>query len=104
MRNFYLFLLLLSLSCLARIDQRYKLAFYKDWRRALKTLAAGLGIFLLWDLFGIQLDIFYIGTSQYLTGIRIWHEVPLEETIFLLLLMYTALILWRMMEEKWPRI
>jgi lycopene cyclase domain-containing protein len=98
----YLLALLVALSGLAFIDWRLKLAFFLDWKRAAKTLAVAVAVFVVWDQIGIHLHIFFIGHTQYLTGLNIWPQFPIEELFFLSLLCYTALILWRVVEEKWP--
>jgi lycopene cyclase domain-containing protein len=49
--------------------------------------------FLIWDLAGISLGIFFRGNAPYLTGILLSEELPLEEVFFLILLSYSALLL-----------
>jgi lycopene cyclase domain-containing protein len=100
----YLLLLLGALCSLSLIDYRYRLAlFYKPKRTAL-VLGVAVLLFLLWDIAGVQLGIFFIGQTNYLTGLSIFPEVPIEEVFFLLLLNYNALLIWRGGARLWPRI
>ncbi len=91
----YLFLLIISIAGLSLADYRYKLAFFVDRKRTLITLIVSIGFFLIWDILGVVLNIFYVGSARYLTGIRVMYEVPIEELFFLLLLCYTILLVWR---------
>ena len=90
----YLAGLLLSLAGLAAIDARYRLVFWRRPRAAAVTLAIGVGGFLVWDLAGIMLGIFFPGSSPYDTGWLVAPGLPLEELGFLSLLCYVTLILW----------
>lgn len=100
---YYLALLTGSLLCLTLLDRRFKLALFHDRNRTIRVLLIALCIFLVWDLIGIHLNIFYVGNSNYLTGLRILPEVPIEELFFLLLLNYNALLLWRGGVKVWQR-
>jgi len=99
----YLAVLIGALLCLGFIDYRYKLALFFNRRQAATVLAVGVLIFLVWDIVGIGLGIFYIGETNYITGLLVAPEVPVEEVFFLLLLNYTALLLWRGGLKVWPR-
>jgi lycopene cyclase domain-containing protein len=90
----YLAVLLFSLTGLALIDYRYKLAFFSNWRRASVSILLPVVFFLLWDLAGILLGIFFRGQTDHLTGILLAPELPVEEPFFLVLLSYTTLILF----------
>ena len=90
----YLAALLLSLAGLTTIDLRHKLALAVSVPRTLITLGAAVAFFLVWDAFGVALGVFFRGQSQFLTGLQIAPEIPLEEVFFLLLLNYTALLLY----------
>jgi lycopene cyclase domain-containing protein len=54
-------------------------------------LPAGVLFFLIWDLAGIGLGIFFRGPSPLVTGILVAPEVPLEEIFFLTLLCYLTM-------------
>jgi lycopene cyclase domain-containing protein len=73
------------------LDRRFRLFFWSDPRRASIVLPAGVLFFLLWDLAGIGLGIFFRGPSPYVTGIVVAPEVPLEEIAFLALLCYLTM-------------
>ena len=88
----YLTALLVSIAGLATVDFRFKLAVAKS-KRYLGLIFISLGFFLIWDLAGIALGIFFRGHAQHLTGIVLSNELPLEEIFFLILLSYSALLL-----------
>lgn len=87
----YLAALLLSLFCMGLLDRRFALFFWRDARRAAIVLTAGVVFFLVWDLGGIGLDIFYRGGSPWMTGIELAPELPLEEVFFLVLLCWVTM-------------
>jgi lycopene cyclase domain-containing protein len=88
----YLGSLLVSLAGLAALDRKHKLAFAKNPKAATIAIAIPYLIFVIWDAAGIALGIFFKGQSQFLTGIMIAPEFPIEELFFLALLCYTTLI------------
>jgi lycopene cyclase domain-containing protein len=90
----YLAALTVSLMGLGFLDWRYKVALFAQARRTLLTVGIGVAVFLVWDLVGVSLGIFFIGDAPYLTGILVAPEVPLEEVFFLTLLVYQTLLLW----------
>lgn len=83
--------LLVSLAGMVLLDRRFRLFFWKDPRRAGIVLVAGVVFFLLWDLAGIGLGVFFRGPSPLVTGLVIAPEVPVEEVLFLTLLSYTIM-------------
>lgn len=87
----YLGALLVSLGCMVLLDSRFRLFFWADARRATIVLVAGVVFFLAWDLAGIGLSIFYRGETDFMTGILLAPELPLEEVFFLALLCYLAM-------------
>lgn len=93
--TYYLIALLTSISGLALIDRKLKLAFWHDVTRTAKTLAAAITLFIIWDLWGIQLEIFFIGDSRYMLPFEVLPEFPIEELFFLFLLTYVTLLLYR---------
>jgi lycopene cyclase domain-containing protein len=95
MHFFYILGLSIGISGLAIIDYRYKLAFWYNWRRTLKTIGAAMAVFIVWDVLGIILGIFFHGSSKYSLPFTIAPEFPLEELFFLFLLTYSALIIYR---------
>lgn len=91
----YLGALAVSLGGLALVDRRYRLAFWHDARRSALVLVVGVVFFLAWDLVGIGLGIFVRGPSPHMTGLHLAPELPVEEAVFLTLLCYTTLVVWR---------
>ncbi|MBP2215271.1 lycopene cyclase domain-containing protein [Arthrobacter sp. CAN_C5] len=87
----YLGALLFSLSGMVVLDRRFGLTFWRDARKATWTMILGITFFLVWDLFGIALGIFFRGVTDLMTGILLAPELPLEEVFFLALLCYTTL-------------
>lgn len=96
----YLLVLLVSIAGLALADYRWKLAFFHDKKRAAITLVIGVAFFLVWDIAGVALGIFFVGENPYLSGIRVLPEVPVEELFFLVLLCYVTLLAWRKAEAR----
>lgn len=99
MKGSYLLLLLISLSGLAFIDYRLRLAFFKDRKRTVKILLITLVLFILWDVAGILSHIFFIGQNHYLLGLGIG-QFPLEELCFLMLLNYTSLLIYLIIKKQ----
>ncbi|MFB8227427.1 lycopene cyclase domain-containing protein [Cellulosimicrobium sp. NPDC055967] len=91
----YLGALAVSLGGLAVLDRRFRLAFWADPRRAALTVGLGVVGFLLWDAAGLVLGIFARGESPWMTGLLLAPDLPVEEAVFLTLLCYTALLVWR---------
>ena len=91
----YALCLLLSISGLLVLDWRYTLAFFHDRRRSLLTVLSAMGLFVIWDLLGIWLNIFFDGTSPYTLGVFLAPNLPVEELLFLFLLCYITLLLYR---------
>lgn len=90
----YLGGLLFGIAGLLIIDYRWKLAFWRETMRTTMTLATAIAIFVLWDLLGISLGIFFHGGSSYALPYRLAPEFPIEEIVFLFLLTYSALIVY----------
>jgi len=91
----YLGALAVSLGGLAVLDRRFRLAFWADRRRAALTVGLGVVGFLLWDVAGLVLGIFARGESPWMTGLLLAPDLPVEEAVFLTLLCYNALLVWR---------
>ena len=89
----YLLTLLAAIGCMVLLDRRFTLFFWRDARRATIVLITGVVFFVLWDLFGIGLGIFYRGETAFMTGIVVAPELPLEELFFLAFLCYLTMVL-----------
>lgn len=99
----YLSGLLVGIAGMAIIDWRYKLSFWLDRRRTLITVAIAVGIFVVWDILGIWLGIFFHGGSEYALPYRIFPEFPIEELFFLTLLCYCTLVIYQGVSRLWSR-
>jgi lycopene cyclase domain-containing protein len=90
----YLVALLVSLTGMVVLDRRFGLFFWVAPRRAAVVLAAGLVFFVVWDLAGIGLGIFFRGETAFMTGLQVAPELPVEELFFLALLCYVTMNLY----------
>jgi len=87
----YLIALAISITGMVMLDRRFGLFFWRDWRRAAIVLPLGVAFFLVWDVFGIALGIFFRGATNFMTGVLIGPELPIEEVFFLTLLCYNTM-------------
>lgn len=95
----YLIGLSVAIFCLGLIDWKYKLAFFDQRRRTIVTIFVVVAMFVVWDLLGIFLGIFFHAGSPYTLSLRLAPELPLEEIFFLTLLCYNALIIYRFAQK-----
>lgn len=91
MGSFYLLALLGTIGCMVLCDWRWKLAFFLDTRRATIVSVILVAAFLVWDVLGIATGTFFRGSADYMTGILLGPEMPIEEPIFLFFLVYLLL-------------
>lgn len=91
MPGVYLAGLVVSLVGMTVLDARFRLFFWRAPLRAAAVMAVGVAFFMVWDVAGVALGIFFIGQQDVLTGILLAPDVPLEELFFLLLLCYTTM-------------
>lgn len=103
----YLAALAVAITGMVLLDRRFRLFFWRDARRAAIVLPLGVAFFLVWDLGGILLGIFFRGQTAFMTGLLIGPELPIEEVFFLTLLCYntmnayTAAVDW--LDGRWSR-
>jgi lycopene cyclase domain-containing protein len=97
----YLGALLISIAGMVAIDVRQKLFFAVAPARAAIVLAVGVAFFLVWDVAGIDLGIFFRGNPGLLTGVLLAPELPLEELFFLTLLCYLTMNLYGFFSRRW---
>ncbi len=90
----YLAALAVSLTGMITLDRRFRLFFWRGPVRAAVILVVGVVFFLVWDVFGITLGIFFRGETSFMTGVLVGPELPLEEVFFLCLLCYFAMNLF----------
>lgn len=95
----YLATLLLALAGMGLVDRRWRLVLWSDPRRAVLVLAAGMVLFLAWDLVAVGQGFYRKGGTSLMTGIEIADEVPLEELFFVLFLCYVTLVLHRLLSR-----
>jgi lycopene cyclase domain-containing protein len=86
------------------IDWRHKLALFYDVKRASITIGIGMIIFVVWDLLGIHLGIFFSEHSLYSLPYMIVPNFPIEELLFLFLLCYVTLLIYNGMRKIWKPI
>ena len=87
----YLGCLAVALTGMVLLDRRFSLFFWRDARRAAVVLIVGVLFFLVWDLVGIGTGVFFRGETEFMTGIQVAPELPLEEVFFLTLLCYLTM-------------
>jgi lycopene cyclase domain-containing protein len=86
--------LIFSLVGLGLLDWRFRTAFTVNKKAAAFAILIPTIFFIIWDVAGIAMGIFFRGDTSHLTGIVLAPEFPIEELFFLLLLNYTALTLF----------
>lgn len=87
----YLLSLLTFTGCMIICDWRWKLAFFRNAKRATVVAAIAFGAYLVWDALGIVTGTFYRGDSPFMTGVELAPHMPIEEPIFLFFLTYLTL-------------
>jgi lycopene cyclase domain-containing protein len=90
----YLLALAIALFGMVMLDRRFRLFFWVAPRRAAAVLVSGLVFFVVWDLAGIGLGIFFRGETSFMTGLQVAPELPVEELFFLTLLVYVTMNLY----------
>ena len=90
----YLLALCISLTGMVVLDRRFRLFFWASSKRAVIVLVSGVAFFVVWDLLGIGLGIFFRGETSFMTGLQIAPELPVEELFFLTLLCYLVMNLY----------
>lgn len=93
----YIAILVVSLAGLSIADRRWKLVFFAPKAGArqatLATIGLLVGFFLIWDIVGILLGIFYTN-PRFTLGINLLSpNLPIEEVLFLTLLVYSCLLI-----------
>lgn len=97
---FYLFALLLSILGLVGIDKRHSLALFRYPLPTLVSISVAVIIFLMWDVIGISLGIFFRGSTIFLSGLLLGPELPVEELFFLILLSYNTLLAYQFFAKR----
>ena len=97
---FYLIILIISLSGLAHLDEKFQLVFWQNARAAAKVLLVGVILFAAWDVCGITLGVFYSGHSQYMSNLYFGPNFPIEELLFLVVLNYTPMLIYEALSRR----
>jgi lycopene cyclase domain-containing protein len=109
----YLILLIAAAGCLAVVDWKFRLCFWRAFSPAPRSatmvtaaivVAVGVGVFTAWDAVAIAAGVFLHGASPLMTGVLLAPELPLEEPIFLAFFSYSALLLFSAAELIGSRI
>jgi lycopene cyclase domain-containing protein len=90
----YLGALLLSLGCMLLLDRRFRLFFWRDPLGAAVVTIVGVVFFLVWDVFGIALGIFFRGEATIASGLMFAPEMPVEEPVFLVFLVVCTMVVY----------
>lgn len=88
----YLLALLVSAAGVLTIDLRHRLVLGADARRGLIAVAAGAGLFLVWDVVAIAGGMYGRGGSATLTGLEVAPHLPIEEIVFVTFFSHLALV------------
>ena len=96
----YLLALLIALTGMVMLDRRFRLFFWAAPRRAALVLLVGVAFFVVWDLAGISLGIFFRGETEFMTGLQVAPELPIEELFFLTLLCYLTMNLYGFLTSR----
>lgn len=96
----YIALLLISIAGLGAIDHKQKLALFANPLPTVISVAVGVVVFLIWDIVGIALGIFFRGPAPHLSGLLLGPELPLEELFFLILLSYNTLLAFQFFARR----
>jgi lycopene cyclase domain-containing protein len=95
----YLGTLVVALGCIALVDRRWRLVLWADPRRGVAVLAAGVLVFLVWDLVAVHHHFYRRGETEVMTGAQIAPGVPVEEVFFVLFLCYVTVVLHRLLDQ-----
>ena len=88
----YLVVQIVSFTGIAVIDHRWKLAFFRARAATVLAVTAAVALFLTWDVLGVRSGVFFRGQTDFMTGLLVAPEIPVEEVVFLAFLSYLALV------------
>lgn len=98
----YLLALMVSLGGLVFLDWRRRLAWFWDAKKTALILGLNLIFFLVWDVANIAPGIIAYDRSWVSNWYAFTPKLPLEEFLFLTLLGYLTLLLWRWRCSRTP--
>ena len=86
----YICILAFSLFGMALLDYKKRLFLFSHPKRAVLILFCAVVFFLLWDIAGIALNVFFTN-QQYVSGVHLFTpDLPIEELLFLTLVCYVS--------------
>ncbi len=100
MKYLYLSILVFSLSGIGWYDYKKRIFLFCRPKQALTILLSLVGFFLLWDITGIVLGVFFTN-QEFVSGLYFFTpNMPIEEIFFLTLVCYVSIILSSLSEQK----
>lgn len=88
----YLAVQLVSFAGIAVLDHRWKLAAFRAPAATVLAVTAAVTLFLTWDVLGVRSGVFFRGQTDFMTGLQVAPEIPVEEVVFLAFLSYLGLL------------
>lgn len=88
----YLLVQLVSFGGILVIDHRWKLAAFRAPAATVLAVTSAVALFLTWDVLGVRSGVFFRGVTDFMTGLTVAPEIPLEEIVFLAFLSYLSLV------------
>lgn len=88
----YLAVQAVSFTGILVIDHRWKLAVFRARAATALAVTAAVALLLTWDVLGVRSGVFFRGQTDFMTGLLVAPEIPLEEVVFLTFLSYLALV------------
>lgn len=100
MSALYLISIVISALGLLFIDYRLRLVVFKNRLKAVRIIGLVMLVLLGFDFAGIELGIFFSGESQYMSGLYIAPDVPIEEIGLLFIIAYQPLLIASWLKER----
>lgn len=88
----YLAVQVISFAGILVIDHRWKLAAFRAPAATALAMTAAVALLLTWDVLGVRSGVFFRGQTDFMTGLLVAPEIPLEEVVFLAFLSHLALV------------
>lgn len=88
----YLVVQLVSFTGIAVIDHRWRLAWFRAPAATGLAVTAAVALLLTWDALGVRSGVFFRGQTDFMSGLLVAPEIPVEEVVFLAFLSYLALV------------
>ncbi|MDV8001312.1 lycopene cyclase domain-containing protein [Rhodococcus sp. IEGM 1408] len=88
----YLAVQVVSFTGILVIDHRWRLAAFRAPAAAALAVTASVALLLTWDVLGVRSGVFFRGQTDFMTGLTVAPEVPIEEVVFLAFLSHLALV------------